>query len=124
MTLFERFDTAEFQQGGPAGFVRRHAESEIVVNVQLQMAIDFGGEIGVALSFLRKKPAARISQARSFSSGSLRTKKRATIAVVCAHSRASFPSCFLPARVSLRIRAAVIVREAPFRRDVALFLEL
>ena len=43
IAFFCGFDAAEFDDGAAAGFNRRHAGAEIVVDVELEMAFEFGG---------------------------------------------------------------------------------
>ncbi len=98
--LPQRTDAAEANDGRPSRFVRRHAGAQVVVDVQLQVALDLAIEIVRASSGEEGAGEPRHPDTKP-SHGVLGEKKRAMMPAVRCHSRASRSSCFRPARVSV-----------------------
>ena len=96
-----RFYATELNERKPACFLRSHACVDVLVDVQLQMAFELGVEIAIAAAGREQAGEAQDQDAHGshevFCAGD---RKRATIAAVRCHSRASFSRCRWPARVS------------------------
>src|SRR6185369_14945990 len=83
----------------PARLFRRHPRPQVVVDVHLAMALDLRREI-LAFVIATKEPSKpQYPRSQLLHPISSCVKKRATIAVVCSQSFASFSICLLPARV-------------------------
>src|SRR5262245_4845438 len=81
---------------------RRHARAQIVVGVQLKMTLQLVGELAIVTRPRQERcPSLQPRAQASHDGSSPGVTNRARIAVVFAHSRASFSTCFRPARVSL-----------------------
>jgi hypothetical protein len=96
------FDAAEFDERLAARLRLGHSSAQAFFNVQLKMTFHLGGEIGIELPLAKESadsPPQCAKPPHDCSSSGVR--KRARMAVVCSHSRASLSSCFRPARVSL-----------------------
>src|SRR5690349_1351136 len=95
-------DAAELDEGLAVCFCGIHTGPKVVFDVQLEMAVHFGGEIAITPVFAKEageseEERAQLPHADSFPGD----RKRARISVVCSHSRASLSNCLRPARVSL-----------------------
>ena len=103
--LLGRLDAAERDHRAPPRLGRRHAGAEVVVDVQLQVALDLGRELalGPSIGEHAEQPHATRrawTSHRTFYS-SLAARKRVMIADVSSHCRVSRSICFRPALVSL-----------------------
>lgn len=101
LQLFGWLDAADLHDGIAPGLVGGYAGAEIVVDVHLQVALDFISQFPLA-PFVRPKagqPAEpRAQRPRAWPSA--RVRKRCRIAVVCSQLRVSRSSCLRPGRVS------------------------
>ena len=102
VTLLGLLDAAELYESLPTSLRGRHAGLEIVLDVHLQVTFNLLRQLPVASLLVEQADQAQKPGAQSsHEDSSLGDRKRARIAVVCSHSRASFSTCFRPARVSL-----------------------
>src|SRR5262245_44714731 len=82
--------------------LRCHARAQVIVGVQLKVTLQFVGELAIVMrSRHKRRPSLEPRAQTSHEGSSPGVTKRARIAVVFVHSRASFSTCFRPALVSL-----------------------
>ncbi len=99
--LTGRTDTAQLQHGLAAGLGLVHTRAQVVVDVQLQVALELVDELAiaaVAANGTREPPQPGAKRSHDFPPSGAR--KRSRMAVVVRHSPVSRSTCFRPARVS------------------------
>ncbi len=98
--LLRLLHSTELQHGFATRFLRRHARAQIVFNLHLHVAFEFAGELLLAPAAGPQTGHSQQQRAHSLHACSVPgARKRASIDVVCSHSRASRSSCLRPARV-------------------------
>ena len=94
-------EATECDEGLATGLAGRHPGAQVVVDLQLQMALELVAELLIAPSLVERPQEAHQQGADPPHDDSPGARKRATIAVVCCQSRLARSSCLRPARVSL-----------------------